>query len=322
VKLSSSRAQYSKNHLFACSSGPPPLPSLKKNMQEEEHGTRNGQGSRFRTTIRDIQPETPTVRRFTLGSFELLKGTEKNFQFEAGQWVDCFVPDSDQVGGYSICSTPAQWRRDATVTLAVKSSDYPPTIWMTENAKVRYLVFFIFFLISNDGYQIGSQFELAVGGDFVLPNNLGHNLLFIAGGIGINPIISMVQHILETNEFAGKNERPERVTVLYSAKNCKEFAFKRELEQMREHEGVIEIFYFITQNGQHEDPTQTPNPRERVGRVGVEEIREALRSLAADGKTNDIEAFVCGPPQMIDSLQASLLSCGLPQQAIHHEKWW
>jgi len=319
AKPSSSQAQYS-NNLFACLLVSPLEQFFEKYMQEHG-GTRNGQGSRFRTTIRDIQPETPTVRRFTLGSFEFLKGTEKNFQFEAGQWVDCFVPDSDQVGGYSICSTPVQWRRDATVTLAVKSSDYPPTIWMTENAKVKYRT--SIFLISNDGYQIGGQFELVVGGDFVLPTNLGRNLLFIAGGIGINPIISMVQHILETNGFEGKNERPKRVTVLYSAKNCKEFAFKRELELLREmHEGIIEIFYFITQNGQHEDPTETPNPRERVGRIGVEEIREALRSLAADDHTSNIEAFVCGPPQMIDSLQGSLLSCGLPQQAIHYEKWW
>ena len=56
--------------------------------------------------------------------------------FQPGQWVDFHVPGVDQVGGYSICSPPAQLRGERTFDLAVKLSSYPPAIWLHHQARL------------------------------------------------------------------------------------------------------------------------------------------------------------------------------------------
>lgn len=52
------------------------------------------------------------------------------FRFLPGQWVDFFVPGIQQVGGYSIISTPADLQQSGTFQLAVKRSRYPPAVWL------------------------------------------------------------------------------------------------------------------------------------------------------------------------------------------------
>ena len=50
------------------------------------------------------------------------------------------------------------------------------------------------------------------------------NLFFVAGGIGINPIFSMLQEALRCRE---ELEDLERITLLYSAKSEEELAYRQ-----------------------------------------------------------------------------------------------
>ena len=59
-------------------------------------------------------------------------------------------------------------------------------------------------------------------GDFVLPKDTKKKLLFIAGGIGITPFVSMLQ--------AAKREGRD-ITVLYFVRNQKEAAYQTILDQ-------------------------------------------------------------------------------------------
>ena len=61
--------------------------------------------------------------------------------FRPGQWVDFHVPGLRHVGGYSICSPPAQLQRQRTFDLAVKLSSYPPAVWLHRQAHTPSLVF-------------------------------------------------------------------------------------------------------------------------------------------------------------------------------------
>ena len=72
---------------------------------------------------------------------------------------------------------------------------------------------------------------MRVGGDFFYSPNEGHqdNLLLIAGGVGINPLYSIMQYASElmlTSSKQTKNSGPQRVKLLYSASSVKEMLFK------------------------------------------------------------------------------------------------
>lgn len=50
------------------------------------------------------------------------EGEIVEFHFEAGQWVDFFVPSVETVGGFSIVSTMKKYNESGLVDLAVKVS--------------------------------------------------------------------------------------------------------------------------------------------------------------------------------------------------------
>lgn len=73
---------------------------------------------------------------------------------------------------------------------------------------------------------------LRVGGDFFFdpqPGDSPVNLVLIAGGVGINPLFSILLHIADLHGYQeGKGNRHELGTVklYYSAKNTSELLFK------------------------------------------------------------------------------------------------
>lgn len=64
---------------------------------------------------------------------------------------------------------------------------------------------------------------MRVGGDFIYDHPQSHDLLLIAGGVGINPLMAMLLHHTRLIE-RGKTQ--QRVKLLYSAKNITELLFK------------------------------------------------------------------------------------------------
>lgn len=65
--------------------------------------------------------------------------------------------------------------------------------------------------------------EVRIGGDFYFePLGSDQNLLLIAGGIGINPIWSIMQETIESDRNSGRNRL---IQLLYSAKTEEELIF-------------------------------------------------------------------------------------------------
>ncbi|XP_023333403.1 oxidoreductase NAD-binding domain-containing protein 1 isoform X3 [Eurytemora carolleeae] len=119
--------------------------------------------------IKDI---SPTVRTLTL-TVDKEKNTSS---FRAGQWVDFFIPGVEQVGGFSMWNSPTSFSRTGELELAVKSSTWPPAAW-----------------VHNQASQ-GDKVSVRFGGDFYYPTpdiSGPHSLLLIAGGVGINPLLSI-----------------------------------------------------------------------------------------------------------------------------------
>ncbi len=143
-------------------------------------------------------------------------------------------------------------------------------------------------------------------GDTVLmsgPNTGGHwvdgmakRVGFVAGGTGITPMISIIRWILS-------NKLDAELYLLFANKTESDIIFRREWEQaVREHHN------FHCHHVLEQPPPGWP---ESTGRITPDMLRQHLPPPASDTCV-----FVCGPPPMVDSLEAALKELGYPEQAI------
>ncbi len=123
--------------------------------------------------------------------------------------------------------------------------------------------------------------------------------LFIAGGIGIAPLRSMLWHALLT-------ERNGQIAVVYSGRSPDDFAYIDELESLAA-SGRISLYRTVTRSA---DRGWTG----RRGRIDA----ACVAPLIAPGETL---CFVCGPPALIGELPRLLTALGVRDDQILMEQW-
>jgi len=140
--------------------------------------------------------------------------------------------------------------------------------------------------------------EGPVGG-FVLPRRLGRELLFVAGGTGIAPLRAMMGSAL-------RKRRPPRITMLYSARTPKEFAFIRELRCLSR-QGRIRLCMTASR-------AAPETWRGRRGRIRQAWIRALVRNRAP-------LCFLCGPESFVADVTTMLRAAGVPARNIRRERY-
>ena len=229
-------------------------------------------------TITAIRQETPTVKSFCLD----LEGQE--FSFLPGQWVDCYteIEGELQVAGYSLASSPLT---KGTITLAVKGvGGSPVTHFLHERASVGDTV-----------YVAGGQ------GNFYYTRKMGDSLLLIGGGIGITPLMSILDYVDEATSDV-------RATLLYSAKTPSELLFWDQLDAMAQRNNRIRCLFTVTGKASEEWMG-------RVGRIDAQMIGEVQLD-------RNILCYVCGPPAMIEDMTDLLRGLSISDANIKSEQWW
>jgi len=117
-------------------------------------------------------------------------------------------------------------------------------------------------------------------------------VVLIAGGIGITPMRALLE------------EMPGNVVLIYRAAREEEILFHDELETLaRDHGARV---YFVT--GDHRVPGN-----ERL--MSTDHLRELVPDLA------DREVYLCGPPGMMDAIEASVRAAGVLRKYIHTERF-
>lgn len=126
--------------------------------------------------------------------------------------------------------------------------------------------------------------------------------VFIAGGIGIVPIVSMVRTMVDRGD-----RRPAR--LIYAARNLESLAYHDELEALRDRAPMpLEVVYVL----------ECP-PAEWTGEVGWV-TRELLeRHWPRDRITRDV--LICGPDPMIVKVDAALREIGVSPARVHAERF-
>ncbi|NWH48413.1 OXND1 protein, partial [Fregata magnificens] len=97
---------------------------------------------------------------------------------------------------------------------------------------------------------LDSEVALRVGGDFFFdpqPGDSPVELVLIAGGVGINPLFSILLHIADLHGYRN-GYKMGTVKLYYSAKNTSELLFKKNiLGLMNAFPGKITCRFHVTQ---------------------------------------------------------------------------
>lgn len=155
--------------------------------------------------------------------FDLL-GREVNFK--AGQYFYITVPKllyPDKRGNlrhFTIVSPPSENKTIAMATRIREKSGFKRTL---------------------RDLPIGSEVEIgSIMGDFVLPENEIKQLVFIAGGIGITPFMSMLAHINEKSLFY-------EVIVICSNRTKESTPFYNDLQKFERINKKIKLVFVMTE---------------------------------------------------------------------------
>lgn len=140
----------------------------------------------------------------------------------------------------------------------------------------------------------------APAGHFTYPGGDDRPLVLLAGGIGITPLMSMLRHALLV-------EPTRPVTLLYSARDVGEFAFRDELLTLGRRHDQLQVCFAVTRG---EAPPDVYRGRidERLITAVAPEIRHAV-------------TMICGPQAMIDGLTATLQAMGVPADQVRSERF-
>lgn len=142
-------------------------------------------------------------------------------------------------------------------------------------------------------------------GNFTVQPQAGRAIqyFFIAAGSGITPIFSMIRSILFV-------EPKSRITLLYGSRDEEHIIFRGALAQLQAEYGErLEVLHTLSR------PSAQWSGRR--GRISAEWIIEELGRVRR--RLLPIEAYVCGPSDMMAMAVETLLQQRLPKEKVHTE---
>ncbi|OGE26732.1 hypothetical protein A3D02_00465 [Candidatus Daviesbacteria bacterium RIFCSPHIGHO2_02_FULL_39_41] len=196
------------------------------------------------------------------GTLQVTFTTSEPFTFKPGQYTSVRIANSTK--HFSIVNSPDE-KGIISIATRLRDSDFKNSL---------------------QKLAIGAQIELGpISGSFILPQDISKPLVFIAGGIGITPYISMLRYVTE-------QKLPYKITLLYSNRDQNSSAYLQELKNIPN----LKLILTMT-----EDQAWTGEKR----KIDAGFIKEYFPAL------NENLYFVVGPPVMVEAVQKALLKAGV-----------
>jgi predicted ferric reductase len=137
-------------------------------------------------------------------------------------------------------------------------------------------------------------------GAFSYERNQGSGFVFVAGGIGISPIMSQLRTLRDRGD-----QRP--MLLFYANPNLEDVALRDELDRLALHLD-LEVVSVL------EDP-----PEGWEGEVGL--VSPELLDRYLPEHEELLQFFVCGPDPMMDAVEEALVDRGIPAGHINMERF-
>lgn len=225
---------------------------------------------KYKYKITDIKIEAGNVSHLTMEPLGLA------MSYKPGQFVFIRILDSDVKGinkewhPFSISSSP----KDSKLRLSIKGlGDYTNELINLKPGSI-------------------AEIEGAYG-KFTYTNYKNKNQIWVAGGIGITPFLSMAKDLPDSDY---------KIDLYYSVKTASELMDWRQLNQMAVFKKPdFKIYPFVAD--------------QQEGFLSADYIDKH----SGDLKNKDI--FICGPPPMMASLRKQFKDKGVPGTSVHTEEF-
>ncbi|PLB38771.1 FAD-dependent oxidoreductase [Aspergillus candidus] len=327
-----------------------------------------------------IEQISPTVRLLQLAIPPSNQDPESDsdtpasepFTFLPGQWLDVHLPSIANAGGFTITSTPADATAlpvpsqthgnglvdddESSLSVSVEDDEtgLPPVDAQGRQPYVELAVQKAplnpasAWLWRESREILDQELRVRVGGSFVWPPTGVDNLdkvqtvVLIAGGVGINPLISILSHL---NNNSSKTPHSFAIHILYSTKHphnadLSQILFLSRIQQIIRSQSYsrrlcISLDLFLTSPSDQstssvsdgaspsaaaEAPTDELTVHNR--RINESDLRTALSSAQGRVEPAETVCYVCGPPRMTDEMVDVIGGMLGGQERVFYEKWW
>jgi 3-ketosteroid 9alpha-monooxygenase subunit B len=206
--------------------------------------------------------------------FDVPAEAAERFSYLPGQFLTLRIP-SERTGSvarcYSLASSPdIDERPKVTVK---RTADGYGSNWLCDNIRP------------------GATLEALPPSGLFTPADFDDDLLLLAAGSGITPIMSIVKSVLHRGAGA--------VTLIYANRDAESVIFADELARLVDaHPDRLTVLHWL--ESEHGLPT-------------AEGLAEAARAYAG------YRAFLCGPGAFLDVAHAALDQLGVPRSRVHTE---
>ena len=242
--------------------------------------------------ITDIRQETPDVKTFRVEAPE----GGKLFEHMPGQCAMVCAPGVSE-GMFSITSSPTvKDYQEFSIKKCGSLTDYLHSLQVGDEIAVRgkcgSLTDYLHSLQVGDEIAVRGPY----GNHFPVEDKLkGKNLLFIAGGIGLAPLRSVINYVLDNREDYGT------VDILYGSRSADDLVQLKEIQEVWMKTEGVNVYLTIDREQEGWD-----------GHVGF--VPNYLKEIGFD--TNKT-ALVCGPPIMIKFVLAGLEELGFSRDQVY-----
>ena len=204
-------------------------------------------------------------------------------KFFPGQYVDFAIPDSDETRSFSMANISS--RENGQLEFVIKI--YPDGLFSGFlDAKVNV----------GDRLDISGPY-----GVFTLRDNAGADLVFVGGGAGMAPILALLRSMADRGI-------DRKATFYYGARRRRDLCFEDELRKLEE---TLPNFRYVPALSEPDEAD------EWVGEVGL--ITDVMRR--GEGDLSGADAYVCGPPPMVEAALELLPVLGVADRRIFYDKF-